>query len=132
MLFRSDTNRNLVIFPNLVINDGSSVTVRNFTPVAPDRMKVTAWALGPVEETQEQRARRLHAFLTFYGPGSFATPDDVAALESAQKGYAAFREARWNDLSRGMHRERDAQLGTDEGHMRYFWRRWSELMEPAP
>ena len=27
-----DTNRNLVIFPNLVINDGSSVTVRTFFP----------------------------------------------------------------------------------------------------
>ncbi len=26
----ADTNRNLVIFPNLVINDGSSVTVRTF------------------------------------------------------------------------------------------------------
>ena len=28
----ADTNRNLVVFPNLVINDGSSVTVRNFYP----------------------------------------------------------------------------------------------------
>ena len=125
----ADTNRNLVIFPNLVINDGSSVTVRNFTPVAPDLMKVTAWALGPVEETREQRARRLHAFLTFYGPGSFATPDDIAALEAAQKGYAAYREAPWNDLSRGMHKQRGDQLDTDEGHIRYFWRRWSEMME---
>ncbi|MGE3246427.1 MAG: Rieske 2Fe-2S domain-containing protein, partial [Beijerinckiaceae bacterium] len=60
----ANTNRNLSIFPNLVINDGSSVTVRNFWPVAPDRLRVTAWALGPVEETEEQRARRLHAFLT--------------------------------------------------------------------
>src|SRR5262245_11830986 len=60
----ADTNRNLCVFPNLVINDGSSVTVRNFYPVAPGHMKVVAWALGPVEETEAQRARRLHAFLT--------------------------------------------------------------------
>ena len=125
----ADTNRNLVIFPNLVINDGSSVTVRNFTPVRPDLMKVTAWALGPVEETAEQRARRLHGFLTFYGPGSFATPDDVTALESAQQGYAAWREAGWNDISRGMHKAEDDQFDTDEGHIRCFWRKWSELME---
>jgi phenylpropionate dioxygenase-like ring-hydroxylating dioxygenase large terminal subunit len=125
----ANTNRNLVIFPNLVINDGSSVTVRNFTPVAADRMKVTAWALGTVEETKEQRARRLHAFLTFYGPGGFATPDDVAALESAQQCYAAHRETHWNDLSRGMHKSVDEQLDTDEGHIRCFWRRWSQLME---
>ena len=91
-----------MIFPNLVINDGSSVTVRHFYPIAPDPMRVTAWALGPVEETEAQRARRLHAFLTFYGPGSFATPDDVVALEVAQQGFAAWREVQWSDLSRGM------------------------------
>jgi phenylpropionate dioxygenase-like ring-hydroxylating dioxygenase large terminal subunit len=125
----ADTNRNLCIFPNLVINDGSSVTVRHFTPVAPDLMKVTAWALGPVEETEAQRARRLHAFLTFYGPGGFATPDDVAALELAQQGYAAWREVPWTDLSRGMGNSQE-QLATDEGHLRVFWRKWTELMEP--
>jgi phenylpropionate dioxygenase-like ring-hydroxylating dioxygenase large terminal subunit len=124
----ADTNRNLCIFPNLVINDGSSVTVRHFTPVAPDLMHVTAWALGPVEETEAQRARRLHAFLTFYGPGGFATPDDVAALELAQKGYAAWREVPWTDLSRGMGNSQE-QLATDEGHLRVFWRKWSELVE---
>ena len=124
----ADTNRNLCIFPNLVINDGSSVTVRNFFPVAPDKMRVVAWALGPVEETEAQRARRLHAFLTFYGPGGFATPDDVAALELAQQGYAAWREVPWTDLSRGMGNSQE-QLATDEGHLRVFWRKWSELME---
>ena len=125
----ADTNRNLAIFPNLVINDGSSVTVRHFYPVAPDRMHVTAWALGPVEETEAQRARRLHAFLTFYGPGGFATPDDVAALEAAQLGFAAWREVPWSDLSRGMGKASDQQLATDEGHLRVFWRKWNELME---
>jgi phenylpropionate dioxygenase-like ring-hydroxylating dioxygenase large terminal subunit len=125
----ADTNRNLVIFPNLVINDGSSVTVRYFYPIGPDHMRVVAWALGPVEETEAQRARRLHAFLTFYGPGGFATPDDVAALEAAQHGYAAWREVMWSDLSRGMKKRPDEQLATDEGHLRVFWRRWHELME---
>jgi p-cumate 2,3-dioxygenase subunit alpha len=122
----ADTNRNLAIFPNLVINDGSSVTVRSFTPVAPDLMHVTAWALGPVEETEAQRARRLHAFLTFYGPGGFATPDDVAALENAQAGYASWRELPWNDLSRGMGKN-DDPTNTDEEHLRVFWRRWNEM-----
>ena len=126
----ADTNRNLVVFPNLVINDGSSVTVRNFFPVSADRMRVTAWALGPVEETEAQRARRLHAFLTFYGPGGFATPDDVAALELAQQGFAAYRDVPWSDLSRGMAKSpNEEQLDTDEGHLRVFWRRWNELME---
>ncbi|HUZ67133.1 MAG TPA: aromatic ring-hydroxylating dioxygenase subunit alpha [Beijerinckiaceae bacterium] len=125
----ADTNRNLVIFPNLVLNDGSSVTVRNFFPVSPGLMKVVAWCLGPVEETRDQRARRLNAFLTFYGPGGFATPDDVAVLEAAQEGYAAWREVGWNDLSRGMTKSADEQLNSDEGHLRVFWRRWNEMME---
>jgi p-cumate 2,3-dioxygenase alpha subunit len=124
----ADTNRNLVVFPNLVVNDGSSVTVRTFFPVAPGHMRVTAWALGPVEETEAQRARRLHAFLTFYGPGGFATPDDVAALEAAQQGFATWREVPWSDISRGMAKGSEEQLDTDEGHIRVFWRRWRELM----
>ena len=72
----ADTNRNLVVFPNLVVNDGSSVTIRTFHPIAPDRMQVRAWALGSREETAQARAIRLDSFLTFYGPGGFATPGE--------------------------------------------------------
>lgn len=124
----ADTNRNLVIFPNLVINDGSSVTVRTFYPRGAHKMHVTAWALGPVEESERARARRLDAFLTFYGPGGFATPDDVEALELVQQGLANWSEDRWSEMSRGMGREGDDQLNSDEHHLRIFWRRWNELM----
>ena len=34
----ADVNRNLLIYPNLVINDIMAVTVRTFMPAAPDRM----------------------------------------------------------------------------------------------
>jgi p-cumate 2,3-dioxygenase subunit alpha len=123
-----DTNRNLVIFPNLVINDGSSVTVRTFFPEGVDKMHVTAWALGPVEESETARARRLDAFLTFYGPGGFATPDDVEALEMVQKGLANWQDDRWSEMSRGMGREGGEQLNSDEFHLRLFWRKWNEMM----
>lgn len=123
----ADTNRNLVIFPNLVINDGSSITIRAFWPEEVDRMRVTAWALGPVEESEKARARRLDSFLTFYGPGGFATPDDVEALESVQAGLATWRETEWSVMSRGMNKTGD-QLNTDEEHLRAFWRRWNEMM----
>lgn len=126
----AETNRNLVIFPNLVINDGSAVTVRTFYPEGPAKMHVTAWALGPVEETQAARARRLDAFLTFYGPGGFATPDDVEALELVQQGLANWQDDRWSEMSRGMGREED-QLNSDEHHLRIFWRRWNQMMESA-
>ena len=124
----ADTNRNLVIFPNLVINDGSSVTVRAFYPEGVDKMHVAAWALGPVEESETARARRLDAFLTFYGPGGFATPDDVEALEMVQKGLANWQDDRWSEMSRGMGHEGVEQLNSDEFHLRLFWRKWNEMM----
>jgi p-cumate 2,3-dioxygenase alpha subunit len=123
----ADTNRNLVIFPNLVINDGSSVTIRTFYPDGAARMHVTAWALGPKEESESARARRLDAFLTFYGPGGFATPDDVEALELVQQGLANWRDDPWSEMSRGMAKD-GMQLNSDEHHLRTFWRHWNKLM----
>ena len=127
----ADTNRNLVIFPNLVINDGSSVTVRTFYPDGAEGMHVTAWALGTAEEDEAARARRLDAFLTFYGPGGFATPDDVEALEMVQQGLVNWREDRWSEMSRGMGKPDTEQLNSDEHHLRTFWRRWDEMMGTA-
>lgn len=128
----ADTNRNLVIFPNLVINDGSSVTVRTFFPSSASKMQVRAWAFGPVEESESARRRRLDAFLTFYGPGGFATPDDVEALELVQQGLANWEDDPWSEMSRGMGRkEGEEQLNSDEHHLRIFWRRWNQMMEAA-
>lgn len=121
-----DTNRNLLVFPNLVLNDGSSVTIRTFHPITPGRMRVYAWALGPVEESPLARRIRLDSFLTFYGPGGFATPDDIAVLESVQAGIGTHREVPWFELSRGM--EKAEQLNTDEGHLRAFWLEWDRRM----
>ena len=124
----ANTNRNLFVFPNLMINDGSSVTVRTFWPAAADRMEVTAWALGPVEETAVMRKVRLDSFLTFYGPGGFATPDDVEALQQVQQGIAeTVREVPWSVMTRGIAKEGE-QLNSDELHLRTFWRRWNALM----
>jgi phenylpropionate dioxygenase-like ring-hydroxylating dioxygenase large terminal subunit len=125
-----DTNRNLLIFPNLVLLDGSSVSVRSFQPVAPDRMRVRAWALGPVEETPLARQVRLDSFLTFYGPGGFATPDDIAALESVQEGLGTYKEVQWSPLTRGIAKQGE-QLNTDEAHLRAFWVQWDKLMRAA-
>ena len=71
------TSRNLGIFPNLVINDIMAITVRTFHPLAPGRMNVEAWSLAPRGEAAEHRRHRLENFLTFLGPGGFATPDDI-------------------------------------------------------
>lgn len=118
----AERNRNLLIYPNLVINDIMAVTVRTFVPTAPDRVEVTAWEIAPKGELPSLRQRRLDSFLTFLGPGGFATPDDLEALESCQQGFSS-GGVEWNDISRGMGREAQS---TDEEQMRAFWRRWRD------
>ena len=122
--------RNLLIFPNLVINDIMSVTLRTFQPTAVDYMEVSVWAIAPGEEFGKPAlARRLTNFLEFLGPGGFATPDDIEALESCQRAFAASREAPWNDFSKGLGREPDA---TDDQPQRLFWLQWRDrLMQRA-
>ena len=117
----ADTYRNLLIFPNLIINDVMVTTIRYIEPVTPDLVEVTAWHLVPREESETMRSIRSDSFLTFLGPGGFATPDDVEALESCQAGFAATGVA-WSDVSRGMLRA--VPQGTDELQMRGFWRQW--------
>jgi p-cumate 2,3-dioxygenase subunit alpha len=123
-------NRNMVIFPNLVVNDIMAITVRTFFPTAPDYMEVNAWALAPVEESEWLRKYRLTNFTEFLGPGGFATPDDVEAIEKCQQGYAAGGEARFNDISKGMNRA-DAPSFDDEEQMRAFWREWDRRLAAA-
>ncbi len=117
-------NRNLLIFPNLVINDIMALTFRTFYPAAPNYMSVTGWALAPAAESEWARKYRLDNFLEFLGPGGFATPDDVEALESCQAGYANSLEngTGWNDISKGM--GMDASYD-DEVQMRSFWKEWN-------
>jgi p-cumate 2,3-dioxygenase alpha subunit len=119
------TYRQLLIFPNLLVLDTVATTIRTFDPVAHDRIDVTAWALAPRGQPEEQRAAMLQSFLTFWGPGGFATPDDVEILESCQATLAN-HELRWADYSRGM--ARGESSFDDELQLRSFWRRWFQLV----
>lgn len=122
-------NRNLLIFPNLIINDIMAVTVRTFYPLAPNFLHVNAWALAPEEESEWSRKSRLENFLEFLGPGGFATPDDVEALQQCQAGYENLREAGWNDISKGMAKPTPAM--DDEIQMRAFWTEWNARLTRA-
>jgi len=130
-----DVDRNLMLFPNLLINDIMATVIRQVNPVAPDYMEITQWALAPVGEPAEARARRLESFHSFLGPGGFATPDDIEAFEGCQRGFNAWREAGWSDYSRGYFGEADrpeAKMQSSfEPQIRAFYRRWAELMGVA-
>ena len=120
------SNRNMLIFPNLVINDIMALTVRTFYPVSPGYMMVNGYALAPNEESEFARKYRLHNFLEFLGPGGFATPDDVEALESCQNGFNNLAAASWSDISKGMNAP-DSRYD-DEMQMRVFWKFWNEKL----
>jgi p-cumate 2,3-dioxygenase subunit alpha len=122
------SNRNLLIFPNLVINDIMAITVRTFYPVAENQMMVNGWALAPKEESEIARKYRLYNFLEFLGPGGFATPDDIEALESCQNGFQNAGLAGWSDISKGMGNPQPSY--DDELQMRVFWTRWNDCMAP--
>jgi phenylpropionate dioxygenase-like ring-hydroxylating dioxygenase large terminal subunit len=123
-------DRNVLIFPNLIILDMMGVVVRKITPTAAGHTRITQWSLATAGEAADLRARRLENFITFQGPGGFATPDDLEALEACQAGYRTGAGVPWSDVSRGMHREHSGQpcVNSDERQMRAFWRQWQNLM----
>lgn len=114
-------SRLMFIFPNLMINDISAVTIRAVEPVAVDEMEVRAWAIGPRDEDEAAVARRVDGYTAFIGPGGLASPDDVEALESCQQGYATIRELEWSDVSRGVGQEPALY---DETPVRAIWNEW--------
>jgi phenylpropionate dioxygenase-like ring-hydroxylating dioxygenase large terminal subunit len=121
---------NVVIFPNLIILDVMGVVIRKLEPIAAGHTRITQWALATAGEGTDLRSRRLENFITFQGPGGFATPDDLEALEACQAGFRTGTGVPWSDISRGMWLEHSGQPCTtsDERQMRAFWRRWQKLM----
>jgi len=124
------TDRVVRIFPNLVVLDIMGVVVRSITPTSAGHTRVTQWSLDVAGQDPDLRARQLDSFITFQGPGGLATPDDLEALEACQAGLRAGEGVAWNDVSRGMHRERNGEpgRGDDELQLRSFWRQWHTLV----
>lgn len=123
-------NRNIFIFPNLFLI-AYWRTIRTFYPVRPDYMEINAWCLVSKSDSPELRQSRLENFISFLGPAGFGTPDDVAALEGCQRGYAATASGNaWSDLSRGV--GKTVADSTDELQMRTFWRQWRAVMTGDP
>jgi phenylpropionate dioxygenase-like ring-hydroxylating dioxygenase large terminal subunit len=123
-------DRSVVIFPNLVILDAMGVIIRKIAPTSAGHTKVTQWSLATAGEGPDMRARRLENLITFQGPGGFATPDDLEAIEACQAGFRTGGGVPWSDISRGMHREHSGQpcRNSDEMQIRAFWRQWQALL----
>lgn len=127
----AETQKNLVIFPNLVINDILSTTVRVVEPEGPGFMRITAWALGPSDESEELRAMRLDNFVSFLGPAGFGSPDDIEMLEICQSA-ANHTPVEWSEISKGLSSEGDLRYVSgapdDEVQMQAYWTQWDLIM----
>ena len=110
-----DAVRNLAIFPNLLLMDQSSSTVRIVHPLAVDRTLVEVYCVAPKGEPAAARERRLRQFEDFLGPAGMATPDDQAVMEACQRGFTAVGQPYLQGHFRGAARQ---QQGADDNARR--------------
>ena len=135
--------RNVLVFPNLVLNDLASTHLRTHRPLSPTRTEVTIWCIAPKGEPEDARRARLRKFEDFFLVSGLATSDDVISLDTAQAGCYG-REAGWNEYIRGITAiqsgpdDRARELGMNptasfpswdhEAMYMGFYRRWHELV----
>ena len=124
--------KNLVIFPNLVINDNVGLTVRAIEPVSANHITVRAWGLGHRGDPAELLAIRLDNFSNFLGPAGFGSADDIEMLELCQQGIE-HSSTEWSELSKGMDvnaADLRIQEGApdDECQMQAYWTQWDRVM----
>lgn len=102
--------RNVLIYPNLVLNDLASTHLRTHRPLAPGKCEVTIWCIAPKGEPKEARFARLRKFEDFFLVSGLSTSDDIVSLDTAQEGFHG-TEAGWNLYDRGL---RTMKAGPDE------------------
>jgi phenylpropionate dioxygenase-like ring-hydroxylating dioxygenase large terminal subunit len=132
-------HQHLLIFPNLVILENPAPQIRVIHPKSVDYTDMKGYAFFSKMIDPGLKAQKLRAYEKFFGPAGFGTPDDIEAFHSCMDGYRV-DAAPWNDLSRGMHRERveiDVEgVGpfevagniTDDTIYRYLYRQWAETI----
>ncbi|MBZ9761675.1 aromatic ring-hydroxylating dioxygenase subunit alpha [Mesorhizobium sp. CA8] len=107
--------RNLTIFPNLQIIDISSLQLRTWRPLAPDRTEMHSHCLEPIGEAAKARELRIRQYEDFFNLSGMATSDDNVMYEYCQSGYEA-RDAGWTQgYARGLGSDRGALEHSGDG-----------------
>ncbi|HAC34572.1 MAG TPA: benzoate 1,2-dioxygenase large subunit [Gammaproteobacteria bacterium] len=99
-----DHVRNLMLYPNLLLMDQSSSTVRMVHPISVNETLVEVYCIAPKNEPAEARQRRIRQFEDFLGPAGLATPDDQALFEKCQRGLKGQKRGWLQGYARGMNR----------------------------
>ncbi|MET0984991.1 MAG: aromatic ring-hydroxylating dioxygenase subunit alpha [Steroidobacteraceae bacterium] len=125
--------RNLLIFPNTILNDVMSLSVRTAWPETAGTTRAHIWSLAPTNEHPLIRKIRFQNHLTFVGPGGFAHPDDYEVFDRIALGDRT-SPAFMHDYSKGMTvgTDDDFRISTgdqaDEGQQRAWWTQWDRIV----
>jgi p-cumate 2,3-dioxygenase alpha subunit len=125
--------RNLLIFPNTILNDVMSLSIRTAWPESATSTRANIWSLAPTGEHPLIRKIRLQNHLTFVGPGGFAHPDDYEVFDRIALG-DRLSPAFMHDYSKGMMVGTDDDLRisegdqADEGQQRAWWTQWDRIV----
>ena len=128
--------RNMLIFPNTILNDVMSLSIRTAWPESPTTTRAHIWNLAPVGEHPLVRKIRLQNHLTFVGPGGFAHPDDYEIFDRIALGNA-LSPPTLHDYSKGMKPgvPADPLLESgdhaDEAQQRAWWTQWDRVLGGA-
>ena len=132
------TSRNMTIFPNMMIVDNVSISIRTMYPDSPDHVHMNIWAMAPKNEDPLLRAVRLDNHLTFTGPAGFAHPDDYEIFQRMREGNLT-TSLEWQDYSKGMgaeevfdHDRRSSKSDfLNESQQRAWWTQWDRIIAGA-
>jgi benzoate/toluate 1,2-dioxygenase alpha subunit len=130
-------------FPNFLLNDVASTSIRVWRPVSVNETELETWCFAPVGESDKARTARIRKFEDFFFPSSLAVPDDVFAMEGAHQGNAA-TDLGWVRFARGYATTLDGAdeparglgiepvssntQGDSETVFSGFYRRWLRMM----
>lgn len=97
-----ERQRNLVIYPNLLLMEHISTQIRVIQPRSVDKTAVKIYCLGTVGESQQERTLRIRQYEDFYNASGLATPDDLVNFDACHAGYLG-GDGEWVDgYARGM------------------------------
>ena len=136
--------RNILVYPNLVLNDLASTHLRTHRPLGPGKCEVTIWCIAPKGEPKEARFARLRKFEDFFLVSGLSTSDDVVSLDTAQAGMKG-SDPGWNLYDRGLRTlvdgpdeearkigllpESHSEKWDHEGVFVGWYRHWKKLLE---
>lgn len=132
-----ERSRQMLIFPNTILNDVLSLSVRTSYPLSATSCRSNIWNLAPAGEDARIRKIRLENHLTFVGPGGFAHPDDYEIFDLRMLGDAHSPNF-LHDYSKGMQAGgSDGDLlvtigdQSEENQQRAWWAQWDRILSGA-